>query len=103
MPEIQTEIAETKEFLLFGKECFPAAKTVEEANACNATLRKMSKKAEFARIEMDDFEKWDEQELNTTLGQIEHMLEGMRCPESARNLTELEACPEYDGPEGSTD
>ncbi len=99
LPEIKTELAETKEFLLFGQECFPAASTLEDANACNATLRKMSRKAEFARIEMDDFEKWDEQELNTTLRQIDEMLRGMQCPEEARNLTELEACPEIDDPE----
>jgi len=58
LPEMKQEAKAKKEVMLSGQECLHRAKTVHEANICNAKI--MEKDSDF---EISDFTEWNVNEL----------------------------------------
>ena len=88
LPAVQKDARHDKEILEYGKRCLTAAKDIEEANRCNAKVRKMD-----PYIDIDDFDHWDEKEKTRVIAIIDENLEEVDCILSVKNIEEaLERC-----------
>ena len=88
LPAVQKDAAQDKKVLEFGRACLTQAKTVDEANECNAKVRQMQ-----PDIDIDDFSKWDEKEKRGVLTIIDEALEETNCILNAKNIEEaLDKC-----------
>ncbi len=88
LPAVQKDAAEDKKVLEFGKECLSKARTVDEANACNAKVRQMQ-----PDIDIDDFSQWDGKERARVLDIINEALEETNCILNAKDIEEaLDKC-----------
>jgi hypothetical protein len=89
LPQLQLKAKSKKEVLLFGKKCLSKATTKYEANLCNKKVLK--KDSEF---DIDNFDKWDEKEKQSTLKIIDKNIKFMDCLIDAVNISQAVECRE---------
>ncbi len=88
LPAVQKDAMQDKKTLEFGRECLGSAKTVQEANLCNAKVRQMD-----PQIDIDDFIRWNEAERARVLGIIDENLAATDCILNAKDIEEaLDKC-----------
>ena len=88
LPAVQKDAAQDKKTLAFGRKCLGSAKSVQEANGCNAKVRQMD-----PQIDIDDFTQWNESERARVLGIIDENLAATDCILNAKDIEEaLDKC-----------
>ena len=81
LPAVQQDAMQDKKTLEFGRACLGSAKTVQEANLCNAKVRQMD-----PQIDIDDFTRWNEAERARVLGIIDENLAATDCILNAKDI-----------------
>ena len=96
LPKMKADVANDRPVFETGRECFTAAQSVDDANACNEKVRKVVEQQNMDDFEVDDFDTWNEDVRKEVLGEINGMLTFFDCIDAARNVTEASECEEPD-------
>ena len=87
LPAVQEELKVKKKVLLEGQVCLHNAKTVEEANICNAELQK--KEPDF---EVDDFTEWGDEQKKEVDTIVDEYVPYLDCIINAKNVDRAIMC-----------
>ena len=93
LPELKEEARSKKPVFVAGQKCLHKAKTVKEANACNAMMTRMN--PDFDDI--GDFDTWGPEELKKVDEMANTYITFYDCLLAAKNISQAVECDEPEG------